>query len=82
MKKIITDYIIDDNAPKTNITKAPPIIKLPVVNDQKVSINTESNVQMKSNEPVLKLNRNQEGVVLSIEVKCKCGEKIIIKMDY
>ncbi|HPY96983.1 MAG TPA: hypothetical protein PL063_07195 [Candidatus Cloacimonadota bacterium] len=82
MKKIITDYIIDEKAPSTNITKAPPIIKLPIVDEQKVSINTESDVKMRSDEPVLKLNRNQEGVVLSIEVQCKCGEKIIIKMDY
>jgi len=33
-------------------------------------------------EPVLKLIRNEDGIVLGIEVHCGCGEKILIKMEY
>jgi hypothetical protein len=33
-------------------------------------------------EPLLQLIRNNEGIVIGIEVQCGCGEKIMIKMEY
>lgn len=84
MSKIVKNYIVDEDQKKTNspVFKAPPIIKIPIVEKQNVSIKTESSSSNKLNEPILKLNRNNEGVVLSIEVQCTCGEKMIIKMEY
>jgi len=84
MKKIISNYIIENDDQKTDsiVTKAPPIIKIPIVDEKKISIKTESTSANKITEPVLHLNRNHEGIVLSIEVRCTCGERIIIKLDY
>jgi len=84
MKKVISNYIIEEDTQKneTPVTKAPPIIKIPVVDEKRINIKTESSNANIITEPVLKLNRNHEGIVLSIEVQCTCGEKIIIKLDY
>ncbi|HOD54252.1 MAG TPA: hypothetical protein PKJ08_06985 [Candidatus Cloacimonadota bacterium] len=84
MKKIISNYIIEEDNKKgsTSVSKAPPIIKIPIVDEKNISIRTESNTANKITEPVLQLNRNHEGIVLSIEVQCTCGERIIIKLDY
>lgn len=85
MKKIISHYVIDDDKEKTptpQAVKVPPIIKIPQIDQNAVKINTESHAPHQLTEPVLHLNRNQEGVVLSIEVQCTCGEKILIKLDY
>lgn len=86
MKKIISNYTIDgENSKQINdqiVSKVPPVIKIPVLQNSQVHINSESNVAHMSKEPILHLNRNNEGIVLSIEVQCTCGEKIIIKLDY
>lgn len=86
MKKIISNYIIDDDqneqAKEKPISKVPPIIKIPVYQDEKVTIKSDSDQSNKISEPIIHLNRNNEGIVLSIEVHCSCGEKILIKLDY
>lgn len=86
MKKIISNYIIDDDPNEQTkekpISKVPPIIKIPVYQDEKVTIKSDSDQSNKISEPIIHLNRNNEGIVLSIEVHCSCGEKILIKLDY
>ncbi len=86
MKKIITNYTIDgENVKQINdqiVSKVPQVIKIPVLDKQETMIKSESSVAHKIKEPMLHLNRNNEGIVLSIEVQCTCGERIIIKLDY
>lgn len=86
MKKIISNYIIDNESNEQIndklISKVPPIIKIPVYQNDKVTIKSDSDQSNKISEPIIHLNRNNEGIVLSIEVHCTCGEKIIIKLDY
>ncbi|MCK9330724.1 MAG: hypothetical protein PHY08_00715 [Candidatus Cloacimonetes bacterium] len=82
--KIISNYILEDIDKKEkniNIHKAPSVIKIPIIekNDKKILSETSSS---NLKEPILKLSRNSEGVVVGIEVQCTCGETILIKMDY
>jgi len=57
-----------------------PVVKIPVYQKEEKSIDYEEYNKLK--EPKLQLTRNNEGVVVGIEVLCTCGEKILIKMDY
>jgi len=57
-----------------------PVVKIPLY--QKEEKNIDYEMYNKLNEPKLQLTRNNEGVVVGIEVLCTCGEKILIKMDY
>ncbi len=85
MKKIISNYSIENDKgfdTPFKATKVPPIIKIPQIDQTSVKISSESHSPHQPIEPVLHLNRNQEGIVLSIEVQCTCGEKILIKLDY
>lgn len=85
MRKIINNYSIVDD--KTNEKKehshhpTNPVIKIPVYQEKEKQIDS-NNLQTKLKEPKLQLTRNNEGVVVGIEVQCVCGEKILIKLDY
>jgi len=83
MRKIISNYeiVIDpvkDNDSEQSIST---VIKTPVYQKEETKID-HSEVTSKLREPKLQLTRNNEGVVVGIEVSCACGDKILIKMDY
>lgn len=82
-RKIISNYILEeDNTNKEiNLPKSTPVIKIPLVNEKEKKIEA-TDLLSKIKEPRLNLTRNNEGVVVGIEVQCVCGEKILIKLDY
>ena len=86
MSKVISNYNILKEASDVS-DKEPqslaPIIKIPVYEKEETEINMGTSEALnKLTEPKLQLTRNNEGVVVGIEVQCTCGEKILIKMDY
>jgi len=87
MGKIISNYNILKSEDGSSESKEPqsidPIIKIPVYEKEETRINVNTNTSdARMTEPKLQLTRNNEGVVVGIEVQCTCGEKILIKMDY
>ena len=65
----------------SSFQKVPSVIKVPVIGNQDKKI-INHNATSNPKEPKLQLTRNNEGVVVGIEVQCTCGETILIKMDY
>jgi len=90
MKKIITSYNIVDGdyvAGVDDERTIDNIIKIPVVSVEETVIENKPEEPPPEPEPepketVLQLFRNNEGIVVGIEVQCTCGEKILIKMEY
>jgi len=91
MKKIITNYnIVDDGSyvVENEEKSLEPIIKVPVFNDEEPIIIAQPEEPVEEvedttpKETILQLVRNNEGIVIGIEVQCICGEKIWIKMEY
>jgi hypothetical protein len=82
MSKIISNYSL---LPEDNEVKEPqtfnPVIKIPIYEKEEKQIDNNEIID-RLKEPKLQLTRNNEGVVVGIEVLCTCGEKILIKMDY
>ena len=82
MNKIISNYnILADESNGEEQRSVNPIVKIPVYQKEDVKIDYNE-AYNKLKEPKLQLTRNNEGVVVGIEVLCTCGEKILIKMDY
>jgi len=90
MKKIIANYNIVDSgqiALEDEEKTLDPIIKIPVINEAEPVIIAQPEEPIEEEdtgpkETILQLVRNNEGVVIGIEVQCICGEKIWIKMEY
>ena len=83
MSKIISKYniLVEENNIETEQKSINPVIKIPVYQKDEKNIDYNE-MYNKNKEPKLQLTRNNEGVVVGIEVLCTCGEKILIKMDY
>ena len=83
MHKIISNYNVvkDDGIIEAEQQSINPVIKIPVYQKEEIKIDNNEMLN-KLKEPKLQLIRNNEGVVVGIEVLCTCGEKILIKMDY
>ena len=92
MNNIISSYSISkENDEDQEHPVTVPIIKIPIFKNEEKKIEVFE-VQPKEEEvieeekpviePKLQLTRNNEGVVIGIEVQCSCGETILIKMDY
>ncbi len=84
-KKIIKQYKIEGDdripIPSAMTGSSANIIK-------KASI-TPQNREIKSSEvkdikpvPTLKVNKDERGIITSLEITCACGEKILIALDY
>ena len=90
MSKIISYYSVATEEEETDEKKyqeAAPIIKVPIFKNEEKKIETMDLIPPppelpEPKEPKLQLTRNNEGVVIGIEVQCSCGETILIKMDY
>jgi hypothetical protein len=54
-----------------------PFIDIPIVVED-----IEDPILKPLDEPILRLTRNNEGVVIGIEVQCRCREKILIRLDF
>jgi hypothetical protein len=83
MNKILSKYNIlhDDKCTDQEKQSLNTVIKVPVYQKDEMKIDYNETLN-KPKEPKLHLTRNNEGVVVGIEVLCVCGEKILIKMDY
>ena len=86
MSKIISNYNLlpqeKDVTDQQKFKTIDNIIKTPKIENDEVKIETKEPPPPEPTEPTLKLMRNQEGVVIAIELKCTCGEQMLIKMDY
>ena len=82
MSRIISNYtiLVEGEKGEEEQKSLNPVVKIPLY--QKEEKNIDYEMYNKLNEPKLQLTRNNEGVVVGIEVLCTCGEKILIKMDY
>ena len=82
MNKIISNYniLVEENNGEEQ-RSVNPIVKIPVYQKEEKKIDCNETYN-KLKEPKLQLTRNNEGVVVGIEVLCTCGEKILVKMDY
>ncbi len=88
-KRIITNYTINDQDVSTvNETKKqiPKIIKNSSVNEKMhlIDLSKEGDTVKPSNEnkKEIRLNKDVNGFVTSIDVICGCGEKFTIKLEY
>jgi hypothetical protein len=75
--KISSDHLRDEQPPVKQSVPARETVPV-----ETVPIPTVPVVPIEPKEPVLKLIKNNEGIVVGIEVSCGCGEKIMIKMEY
>ena len=80
--KIVNDNNIENDDEDRSYKSVEPIIKIPIYNNKEKEINTKDLYPIINEEPRLQLMKNTEGVVVGIEVHCKCGEKILIRLDY
>lgn len=82
-KKVIRNYNITGDVKNKidNPTIIPKVVKKSSeIEDKKIEIPGETIPLNK--EPVIKVNRNEQNIVTSIDVICSCGEKFSIKIDY
>ncbi len=84
-KKIIKNYKIEGEdripTPSAMTGSALNIIKKASITPQSREI-TSSDVKDKKPVPTIKVNKDESGIITSIEVTCACGETILIALDY
>jgi len=83
INRVIKEYkITDSDSKKVNsATKIPRVLQnANEVESKKIEIPGET-IPL-NNKPVINVNRNDQGIVLSIDVICGCGEKFSIELEY
>jgi sensor histidine kinase regulating citrate/malate metabolism len=83
INRVIKKYkITDSNTKKVDYaTKIPRVLQnTNEVQAKKVEIPGET-IPL-NNKPVINVNRNDQGIVISIDVICGCGEKFSIELEY
>ncbi len=84
-KKIIKQYKIEGDdkipAPSAMTGSAANIIKKASITTQNREIKS-SDVKDKKPVPTLKVNKNEHGIITTLEITCACGEQILIALDY
>ncbi len=83
INRVIKQYKITDSGTKKvdSATKIPRVLQdVNEVESKKLEIPGET-IPL-NNKPVINVNRNDQGIVLSIDVICGCGEKFSIELDY
>jgi hypothetical protein len=85
MSKIISSYQIVNNLSEieddSDVRSVDPVVKIPIIEEEPTEIE-QKELFPKATEPKLQLTRNDEGIVVGIEVECTCGEKMLIRLDY
>jgi len=91
-KTIIRNYVIDQGitTPSSpNDQKIPRIIKTAFIEKERTITgkpikkqNTAENTEKEKKNSTMEINRNKDGIVISIDLICSCGEKHTIKLEY
>lgn len=82
--KIISNYKISDDRNVDKVSKVPKVAKNTLVQESEVEIDLADNIEKnkKITKPEIKVNRNSEQIITSIDVFCSCGEKFTIELEY
>ena len=83
INRIIKEYKITDSTSRKvdRATKIPRVLQnAKEISAKKIDIPGET-IPL-NNKPVINVNRNDQGIVLSIDVICGCGEKFSIELEY
>ncbi len=81
-KKIIRSYnILDDNVAHTTVHSIPKVITKSELLPEKI-INNDAESVVSKGQPLVTVNKDENGIVTSIDVTCSCGDKYSIKMEY
>lgn len=80
-RNILKNYTFDNNE-ETKIVSNKKIVKNAIIEEKKKTVEIPGETIATKTEPLLITHKNNQGIVTELEVKCSCGQDLIIKLEY